>query len=130
MDLSVEEIKHIITSLDFRIHKMEEDFHQVRYPDPDERIRFIKGYRKLSEKFKEVLESAFDDGKSNFSVPSTIDGLIEVTKVKAFSDTEQLNEFLTRKCVNKVVSITPWLRNHGYAEYLLTYTEIVENIDQ
>lgn len=130
MDLNVEEIKHIITSLDFRIHKMEEDFHRVTYPDPNERIEFIKGYRKLSERFKEVLESAYDDGKSNFSVPSTIDGLVEITKVKAFSDTEQLNEFLTRKCVNKVVSITPWLRHHGYPEYLLTYTEIVENSEQ
>lgn len=130
MDLNVEEIKHIITSLDFRIHKMEEDFHRVTYPDPNERIEFIKGYRKLSERFKEVLESAYDDGKSNFSVPSTIDGLAEITKVKAFSDTEQLNEFLTRKCVNKVVYITPWLRHHGYSEYLLTYTEIVENSEQ
>lgn len=130
MDLNVEEIKHIITSLDFRIHKMEEDFHRVTYPDPNERIEFIKGYRKLSERFKEVLESAYDVGKSNFSVPSTIDGLVEITKVKAFSDTEQLNEFLTRKCVNKVVSITPWLRHHGYPEYLLTYTEIVENSEQ
>lgn len=130
MELNKEEIKHIITSIDFRVHKMEEDLTKVRYHDIDSRLKFIEGYRALSKKFKHVLDSAFDEGKLNFEVPKTIDGLKEVTKVIAFSKVEDLNEFIQRSCVHSVVSITPWLKLHGYSEYLLTYTEIVENSEQ
>lgn len=124
MNLDQKEIENIISALDYKANKMQEEMLSVRYHNLDERFKEIQQYSTLSKSFKLVAERAIDAGVANFKVPERFD-VEKITGVKSFEDIDGANQFLIENKDIEVISLTPFLKNHGYKEYVLLYSKLI-----
>lgn len=126
MQLKSSDIKHIITALDFHRHKMEENLGRIHYDFNRERQQHIDEYKNLSLQFKNHITQKIQQAFIEISTPETIQ-VNELVQIKAFSSANSVNDFIKENQNRiKVISVQPWLLNHGYSEYLLTYSYAVE----
>ena len=118
--LNVEEVELIASALNSLSLKLG----AIQYPDEGEKRKRLESISALASRFEDVLRQGFLNGVTNFQVPDQLN-VAKITQVKAFPHAESLNEFLVKNVSNiEVINIQPWLKNHGYEEYLLTYTQI------
>lgn len=129
MQLKSSDIKHIISALDFQRHRMEEKLQSTQYPDVfeyRERQKHIDEYKNLSLQFKNHINQEIKEGFIAISMTERIQ-VSELVQIKEFDSTNSLNDFIKESQDRiRVISVQPWLKNHGYSEYLLTYSHAVE----
>ena len=119
VELNVEEVELIASALNSLRLKLG----AIQYDDEWEKRKRLESIRVLASRFEDVLRHGFLNGVANFQVPDQLN-VAKTTQVKAFTHAESLNEFLVKNVSNiEVINIQPWLKNHGYQEYLLTYTQ-------
>lgn len=119
MELNVQEVELIATALNSLNSKLGAN----QYHDEWEKRKRLESIMVLASRFEDVLRQGFLNGVANFQVPDQVD-VAKITQVKAFPHAESLNEFLVKNVSNiEVIKIQPWLKHHGYEEYLLIYTQ-------
>lgn len=124
--LNVEEVELIASALNSLSLKLD----GIQYHDEWEKRKKLESISALASRFEDVLRQGFLNGVTNFQVPHQLN-VAKITQVKAFPHAESLNEFLVTNVSNiEVINIQPWLKNHGYEEYLLTYTQFAVCTDK
>lgn len=124
--LNVEEVELIRSALNSLRLKLG----AIQYDDEWEKRKRLESIRVLASRFEDVLRHGFLNGVANFQVPDQLN-VAKTTQVKAFPHVESLNEFLVKNVSNiEVVNIKPWLKHHGYEEYLLTYMQFAVVTDK
>lgn len=116
MELNRKEIELIVAALTSFNHKLG----ATQYDDEWEKKRRLESISVLANRFEGVLRQGFLNGVAKFQVPDQVD-VVKLVQVKAFSTVQEANSFIQTTPKIEVISIQPWLKNHGYQEYFLTY---------
>lgn len=124
MDLNQKEIETIISALDSKSSQMTRESLAIIWDDPDKRRREIQQYTTLKYKFISILQKAVEEGIAEVNPPESI-AVEKITRVEVFSETDGVNDFLINNKDVEVISLTPFLKNHGYKEYVLLYNKLV-----